>query len=161
MTALGALQADLEKLCIPTSSQKLDNALGNGIRLGTVTEFVGSSGVGKSQFCLQAVLNTILPAPIGMIDGEAVYISTKRNFHPLRVNHLVETFVFSWEAAAAQSKNRSIDFKTKFTKQTALEHIHHKLVQNVSELISIVYHLRLFAVKKRNVTLMSLSTTCF
>ena len=47
-TAFDCLKEDLEAKSIPTSSHKLDKALGEGFRLRTVSEIVGNSGSGKT-----------------------------------------------------------------------------------------------------------------
>ncbi|CRK91365.1 CLUMA_CG005038, isoform A [Clunio marinus] len=153
MNALSCLKFDLEAKCIPTGCENLDMALGSGIRLGSITEFVGNSGAGKTQLSLQLVFNTILPSPVGLIDGDAVYISTRRNFCPQRVIHLADVSVSLWENSFSKNKNRSLDFRTNYTNEKALSRIHHKLVQRIPELISTVYQLDLLAIKHPNIRL--------
>lgn len=149
MTAYGYLNEEINVQSIPTSSQYLDKALQNGIRTGIITEIVGSSGTGKTQLCLQLVLNTIFPQPVGVIDGDAVYLSTKRNFCPQRVIELVDNSV---EVCGKVNKNRTGSSKDKFTRERALSRIHVKRVSSAVELISAVHHLKKFMQQQRNVS---------
>lgn len=79
------------------------------------------------------MINTILPASTTKINGEVVYISTKRNFCPQRVNELIEN--------AKMSKY--------MTKKKALKRIHHRCVKDVVELIKTIYQLHKFVKDKR------------
>lgn len=149
MRASSLLTIEMETDSIPTSSFKLDTALNKGIQLCSITEICGGSGSGKTQICLQLTFNTILPAPVGLIDGEAVYISTKRNFHQLRVNHLAENCVKIWEAG--RGKSRAAETRKTFTTKDALDRIHHKLVFNAADLMSTVYQLKTMVEQNKKV----------
>lgn len=153
MRAITVYNKDREELCIPTGSDKLDQALGNGIRLGTVTELVGSSGCGKTQMCLKLAFNTILPRIIGVVDGDVLYISTKRNFHPLRVNQLAEVYVKAFKKFGNQRNYVSKESNTFiFTKESALARIHHKLVLSLEDLIATVYKMQKNVADVKNVS---------
>lgn len=54
-----AVKVEEDLTSIPTGSMKLDAALGHGVRLGTIAEFVGSSGSGKTQMCLSLMVSRI------------------------------------------------------------------------------------------------------
>lgn len=43
------LKKEFQEAAIPTGSTELDKALNNGVKLGTITEFAGLSGSGKTQ----------------------------------------------------------------------------------------------------------------
>nr|CAB3460042.1 unnamed protein product [Digitaria exilis] len=62
----------------------LDEALGGGIPLGKLTEVVGPSGIGKTQFCLKLSLLAALPEYYGGLDGRVVYIDTESKFSSRR-----------------------------------------------------------------------------
>lgn len=154
MNALSLFNIDQGKPCIPTGSNKLDEAIGNGIRLGTLTELAGPSGCGKTQMCLKLAFNTILPKPVGIVDGGVVYISTKKNFHPLRVNQLAEVYVKAYNKLEKEKNVLSKEFRTFiFTKESALERIlHHKLVLSMEELIVAIYEVRELVASKKDVS---------
>ncbi|KAF8758192.1 hypothetical protein HU200_010634 [Digitaria exilis] len=62
----------------------LDEALGGGIPMGKLTEVVGPSGIGKTQFCLKLALLAALPEYYGGLDGRVVYIDTESKFSSRR-----------------------------------------------------------------------------
>ncbi|KAK2624333.1 hypothetical protein QTJ16_006283 [Diplocarpon rosae] len=61
---------------ISTLDDDLDRALGGGIPTGHITEVVGESGAGKTQFLLTLLLAAQLPAPHGL-SSSVLYISTE------------------------------------------------------------------------------------
>ncbi|KAH8415416.1 hypothetical protein KR222_010985 [Zaprionus bogoriensis] len=73
---------------ISTSIDVLDKALRGGISLGKITELVGRPGTGKTQICLKLCLNVQTPKIVGGVEGKALYIDTRRDFHPKRLNDL-------------------------------------------------------------------------
>lgn len=145
MNAFSCYELDNNTKSISTSSQELDEALQHGNRLGTLTEINGASGTGKTQLCLQLTINTILPEPIGWVGGDAVYISTKRNFCKQRVVELVDCCVRTWQCS---DKNN----QTKFTRNDALKKIRHRLVTDLPELIATIYQLSKFVEKTNTVS---------
>lgn len=149
MNAFNCMLDDLRAISISTSSEKLDKALQNGIRLGTMTEINGCSGSFKTQLCLQLTINTILPEPVGLVDGEVAFISTKRNFCRHRVIQLVDACVNIWENSEIfNTKNN----RTTFTRKEALGKIHHRLATSLPELIATIYQLQKFVEKTRTVS---------
>ena len=55
----------------------LDRLLSGGVPVGSVTELVGESTVGKTQLCLQLLLTVQLHPDRGGLAGRAVYIHTE------------------------------------------------------------------------------------
>ena len=138
MNALSLLQDELSLRSIPTSSRKLDEAMGNGIRFGTITEFAGRIGTGKTQLIFQLMFNTILPKPLGVIDGEAVYIATRPgSFNPERINEIADHLVDIW-----RNKYGNTPAVNEFTREQALSRILYTEVDSLLELIKTVYYLK-------------------
>lgn len=137
-TFSNSLSKELSTKSIPTGSERFDKALNGGIRLGTITEINGNSG--KTQVCLQLAINTVLPLPLGTIDGHVLWISTKRCIFPQRVNQLVENYVNIWENQKATMMDRG----KPVTKECLLKKIHHKLVPNLVKFMSAVYQIKSF-----------------
>ncbi|KAK8037073.1 DNA repair protein RAD57 [Apiospora marii] len=71
---------------ISTLDESLDQALGGGVPTGYVTEIVGESGAGKTQFLLTMLLAVQLPPPHGL-GRPALYISTEA---PLSTKRLAQ-----------------------------------------------------------------------
>ncbi|XP_020593533.1 DNA repair protein RAD51 homolog 2 [Phalaenopsis equestris] len=74
------LMADTSGGHLNTLLTGLDAALGGGIPFGVLTELVGPSGIGKTQFCLKLALIAALPASYGGLDGRVIYIDTESKF---------------------------------------------------------------------------------
>ncbi|PUZ63785.1 hypothetical protein GQ55_3G094800 [Panicum hallii var. hallii] len=53
--------------------------------MGKLTEVVGPSGIGKTQFCLKLALLAALPEYYGGLDGRVVYIDTESKFSSRRM----------------------------------------------------------------------------
>ncbi|RMY73354.1 hypothetical protein D0863_03907 [Hortaea werneckii] len=74
---------------ISTLDDDLDQQLNGGIAVGTVTEFVGESAAGKTQFLLTLLLSVQAPEPLGL-GKAALYISTEAPLQTTRLNQLLE-----------------------------------------------------------------------
>ncbi|PWA64607.1 AAA+ ATPase domain-containing protein [Artemisia annua] len=70
---------------LPTLLKGLDAALFGGIPFGTLTELVGPSGIGKTQFCLKLSLLAALPSGYGGLDGHVIYIDVESKFSSKRL----------------------------------------------------------------------------
>lgn len=57
--------------------EKLDQLLSGGLRTKLITEISGESSSGKSQICLQYLLQAQLPKEYGGLSGDCIYISTE------------------------------------------------------------------------------------
>jgi len=55
----------------------LDGLLQGGVPVGSITELVGESTVGKTQLCLQLLLTAQLPPERGGLGGRSLYIHTE------------------------------------------------------------------------------------
>lgn len=70
----------------------LDELMGGGAPLQHITEFVGESGVGKSQFMTQFCITTQLPISFGGLNKEVVYISTESGLATSRAQEICHGF---------------------------------------------------------------------
>lgn len=82
-TALPAYEQTVKTLDV-----KIDQALGGGFYPGHITEIVGESGVGKTQFVLGLLLSVQLPPPRGMGKG-AIYVSTEGSLNTVRLKQVL------------------------------------------------------------------------
>ncbi len=76
---------------LSTSADSFDDLLGGGIETGSITEFFGEFGSGKTQVAHQLLVNATLPEEEGGLDGEAMIIDTENSFRPERVTEIAET----------------------------------------------------------------------
>ena len=72
---------NLEKFS--TGSSQLDEILGGGIETGSITQFYGAPGSGKSQICLTAC--ALLPQKYN-----SIYIDTEHKLRPERIAQILE-----------------------------------------------------------------------
>lgn len=70
----------------------MDAVTRGGIAVHGITEIVGCSGVGKTQFCLHLSLMTQLPDYLGGLGKSVVYICTEDVFPAKRLKELASTF---------------------------------------------------------------------
>ncbi|MEM1993980.1 MAG: hypothetical protein QXW32_00665 [Nitrososphaerales archaeon] len=75
---------------IPTGVGGLDKMLLGGLQLGTVSDFFGVSGVGKTQLCLQVSALTAAPKEKGGLDSLVLYVDPTGSFRPERLKELAE-----------------------------------------------------------------------
>ncbi len=83
-----ALELKRERSNLPkitTGSRNLDNLLGGGVEVKTITEFFGEFGSGKTQICHQLAVNVQLPPEKGGLNRKAVYIDTEGTFRWERI----------------------------------------------------------------------------
>lgn len=78
---------------LTTGCGNLDEVLGGGAPLRHITEFVGESGVGKSQFMTQFCITTQLPTSLGGLAKEVVYISTESGLATSRAREITAGFL--------------------------------------------------------------------
>ncbi|MGQ0772789.1 MAG: ATPase domain-containing protein [Nitrososphaerota archaeon] len=70
---------------IKTGLKKLDDALGGGLRNGTITDIFGASSTGKTQLALQIVANALSEG------GTIFYQDTTGSFRPERLMDLLKS----------------------------------------------------------------------
>ncbi|MEM1644265.1 MAG: DNA repair and recombination protein RadA [Ignisphaera sp.] len=86
-----ALELKKERMSLPkitTGSRNLDNLLGGGVEVKTITEFFGEFGSGKTQLCHQLAVNVQLPREKGGLSKKAIYIDTEGTFRWERIESM-------------------------------------------------------------------------
>ncbi len=92
MTAEELLQKRSQIVRISTGSKNLDNLLGGGVETGSVTEFYGEYGTGKTQIAHQLCVTVQLPLERGGVNGKALYIDSEGTFRPERIMQIAKSF---------------------------------------------------------------------
>ncbi|XP_028552025.1 DNA repair protein RAD51 homolog 4 [Dendrobium catenatum] len=72
------------KRFLPTGCDGIDTLLGGGLREGQLTEIVGPSSSGKTQFCLYVASNVAVK-----LCGSVVFLDTSNSFSPTRIASIV------------------------------------------------------------------------
>lgn len=78
--------------CLTTGSQKLDELLGGGVKMGSITEIFGEFRTGKTQLCHTLAVTCQLPSSKGGGRGKCLYIDTEGTFRPERLLQIAEKF---------------------------------------------------------------------
>uniref|UniRef100_A0A061RHC8 Rad51 dna recombinase 2 n=1 Tax=Tetraselmis sp. GSL018 TaxID=582737 RepID=A0A061RHC8_9CHLO len=108
-TALELL--NLSSVELRSGLRPLDDALGGGIPVAAVTEFVGPAGIGKTQLCMQLTANSVL----GNKARTVLYIDTECKFSSQRFRDILRAqihksvhIVSSRDQLAVQAQDRVI-----------------------------------------------------
>ena len=75
---------------ISTGSSNLDDLLGGGIETGSLTEFYGEFGSGKTQICHCLCVMAQFPKEQGGLDASSIYVDTENTFRPERLAGVAE-----------------------------------------------------------------------
>lgn len=93
LTLKTALDLKKERGTLPkivTGSKRLDELLGGGVETGTVTEFFGEYGTGKTQLCMQLSVNVQLPKDKGGLNAKVIYIDAEGTFRWERIEAMAK-----------------------------------------------------------------------
>jgi DNA repair protein RadA len=73
---------------VTTGSKEIDDMVGGGLEAGSITEFYGEFGSGKSQLCHQLAVNVQLPPEQGGMEGKVLWLDTEATFRPERIHEM-------------------------------------------------------------------------
>lgn len=126
---LALLAAEERRRHIPTYCFELDGLLGpeagrGGIAPCEVTELCAAPGLGKTQLCIQLAVNVQLPAEVGGLAGEAVYIDTEGSFCVERAEDMASATAANVRAIAASGRPELVAAAAGFTTEAILSRIH-------------------------------------
>ncbi|KAG7389161.1 DNA repair protein xrcc3 [Phytophthora pseudosyringae] len=92
-TALALWQARAStSLVLPSGCASIDELLDGGFRSGILTEICGEASAGKTQLCLQLLLQCCLPRALGGLQGTACYICTEGVGSVKRLHDLAQVY---------------------------------------------------------------------
>lgn len=127
---------------LSTSLVGLDRALCGGVPFAAVTELVGPSGVGKTQFCLKLSLLATLPTCYGGLNGRVIYFDTESKFSSRRMIEIGENafpHIFRLEGMAQKMAGRIVVLRpTSLSELTeSLQQMRLKVIQHEVKLLVI------------------------
>lgn len=70
---------------LTTGCSALDDMLGGGFPVGTITEIHAKNGIGKTQFCFTAAVDATRPIEEGGLDCHVLYVDAENTFSAKRV----------------------------------------------------------------------------
>ena len=99
----------------------LDRILGGGLQPGHIIEVTGESGIGKTQFALQACLQVCMPKSQGGLGGKAIYISTESGLETKRFLQMYNNIKSEITGLTeSESTNNEIILNNLFTNKVGL-----------------------------------------
>lgn len=161
-TAWDLMLAEKQHLPIVTFSECLDNLLGGGVPRGTLTEFAGAPGVGKTQLCIQLAVDVQIPECFGGVEGEAVYIDTEGSFIIQRVVDIAKATYDHCMFLAGTEINQDLKQEAaKFTVESILSGIHYVRCHDHVELMATMHSLFLLLKAHPKVRLIIVDSIAF
>ncbi|XP_063152285.1 DNA repair protein RAD51 homolog 3 isoform X3 [Candoia aspera] len=161
-TALELLEKEQTQGFIITFCSALDDILGGGVQLTKITEICGVPGVGKTQLCMQLVVDVQIPECFGGLAGEAVFIDTEGSFMVDRVVEIAEACIHHCRLIAEMhpEEDHQIALET-FSLENILSHIYYFRCHDYMELLAQIYLLPDFLSGHSKVVLTNHMTTRF
>eukprot|EP00057_Strongylocentrotus_purpuratus_P003078 XP_003725868.1 PREDICTED: DNA repair protein RAD51 homolog 3 isoform X1 [Strongylocentrotus purpuratus] len=154
-TAFEMLQKEQSLPPIITFCEELDEMLGGGVPMCKITEICGAPGVGKTQTCIQLCVDVQIPASLGGVEGEAVYIDTEGSFIPQRAWGIAQAATEHCHTMGDQAELKD------FTTEKILSGIHYFRCHNHVELLALVNLLPEFLSKNPKVKLIIVDSIAF
>ncbi|GAA6038831.1 hypothetical protein JCM8097_002917 [Rhodosporidiobolus ruineniae] len=115
-----------------TGDAGLDELLGGGLRVGSVTEVAGHSSSGKTHFCLQTALTCQLPLSLSGLSCGALFISSEGTVPSSRLLQLAEGIVATLPLDA---------YDPPLTAWDLLDNVHYEKAPDVESLDAVLsYH---------------------
>jgi RAD51-like protein 2 len=144
-----------QKPSIFTFCEEMDQILGGGIQLGSLTELCGLPGIGKTQIASQLAINVQLVKELDGIQGKCIYLDTEGSFVPERIEQMATGFLDHF------SKTKIGREKMKWTTEDILSNIYYYRLHSYVEQVSIINVLPSFLKEHENVKLIVLDSVAF
>lgn len=97
---------------LTTGCPHIDACLGGGLLTGGITDLCGEASAGKSQFCMQVALHSLLPRSHGGLDDtegretSCLYLCTEGRFPSKRFVQMAASFQAKYSAAVGDPRNQ-------------------------------------------------------
>ena len=93
--------------------------------LGEITEICGPSGWCKTQIAMQLWLNVQTPKILGGLEGEALFVDTKGDFLPDRLNEMARWYRMKLMKILNKDKDLEEKYKKEYTEERILERVYY------------------------------------
>lgn len=147
-----------KKSHIITFCKEIDEMMGSGIPCGSLTEFCGLPGIGKTQFGLQLCVNVQLPKEFGGLEGKAIYLDTEGSFVPERAEQIAKYFLTILNETQDPFQKEKVE---KLSTEKILSNILYYRIHSYIEQISIINVLPSFLEQNKDVKLIVLDSVAF
>lgn len=105
-TALELLHAQPPTPVLRSGVASLDALLRGGFRAGVISELCGEASAGKTQLCLQLLLQSALPSTLGGLGASACYVSTEGVGSVKRLHELAGVYARRYGSLATRKRKR-------------------------------------------------------
>nr|XP_039260907.1 DNA repair protein RAD51 homolog 3-like [Styela clava] len=140
---------------IVSFSSEVDKLMGGGFPLGRITEIAGEAGLGKTQFCFQLCVDVQIPACLGGVDGEAVYLDVEGTFFPQRVAQITNATVqHCHQIADLSGSPECIESMKDFTTDKVMSRIFLFSCRNCVQLLAATHQMKEFLKSHQKVKLL-------
>lgn len=95
-----------DTLTVRCGCDAIDELLDGGFRSGILTEICGEASAGKTQLCLQLLLQSTLPKQFGGLESTACYICTEGMGSIKRLHELAGVYVDRYGSSMVRRKRR-------------------------------------------------------
>eukprot|EP00698_Gefionella_okellyi_P006768 TRINITY_DN1622_c0_g1_i1.p1 TRINITY_DN1622_c0_g1~~TRINITY_DN1622_c0_g1_i1.p1 ORF type:complete len:361 (+),score=75.33 TRINITY_DN1622_c0_g1_i1:25-1083(+) len=161
-SALDILSEEKQRVPVITFCDAIDKMLGGGVPTGSVSEFCGVPGIGKTQMGMQLAVDVQLPAMFGGVGGQAIYIDTEGSFMPERVAEIAGSFVAHLQKMTRMRRNtEEMAVADALTVDVVLENIFFHRVYNYTEQVALVNVLPEFLAQNPRVKLIVIDSITF
>ncbi|KAG3149489.1 hypothetical protein PC128_g23401 [Phytophthora cactorum] len=139
-TALTLWQARAStSIVLPSGCDSIDRLLHGGFCSGILTEICGEASAGKTQLCLQLLLQCCLPRSLGGLQGTACYICTEGVGSVKRLHDLAQVYAKRYSAVVGiGAKRKRGESVPKLTSSDFLDGIFVEQLYTVDDLIDLV-----------------------
>lgn len=109
-TALDLWRAnEAQHVVLRSGCDAVDELLGGGFRSGLLTEICGEASAGKTQLCLQLLLQCGLPLELGGLGGSSCYVCTEGVGAVKRLHDLATSYAAQYGAMNRKRKRDAAD----------------------------------------------------
>lgn len=160
-TVFDILQEQHRRGQITTFCRSLDDMLGGGVPVASITEICGAPGVGKTQLSFQLCVDVQIPEELGGLNGDAVFIDTEGSFIVRRLSDIVKATIDHCKQTVRSRGSTSYDVIKDFTEENILKRIYYYRCRNHTELVSAVHLLPTFLNSHSKVKLILVDSIAF